>query len=131
MAKPKVEKIPPHRAKLHVKKGDMVVVLSGEDKDRRGRVLEVFPRLRKVRVEGVRLVWRHQRPRRQRPTALEQQRGRIQMPALIDASQVMLVCPHCDTPTRPRRGVNERGQKVRLCRRCGSIIDEPGVEQPQ
>ena len=126
----KLEKLPHHRAKMHVKRGDMVVVISGDDRGVRGRVVEAYPRLRKVRVDGVRLVWKHQRPRT-RESALEQQRGRYQMPGLIDASNVMLVCPHCETPTRPRRVRNEHGQKVRACRRCGSIIDEPGLEQPQ
>ncbi|HIE51759.1 MAG TPA: 50S ribosomal protein L24 [Armatimonadetes bacterium] len=112
------------RTKLQVKKGDMVLILRGKDRGRRGRVQEVSAKEGWVRVEGANIVVRHRRPR-SRTSAVQQQTGRIEMPGPIQGSNVMLICPHCDQPTRPRRIVVEERGKVRQCRRCNEIIDEP------
>jgi|YNPNPStandDraft_1061719.scaffolds.fasta_scaffold55349_2 large subunit ribosomal protein L24 len=117
-----------HRCRLPVRKGDTVVVISGKDAHpgKRGVVQECMPLEQRVRVEGINLVWRHRRPRT-RQAALQQQQGRIQMPGPIHVSNVMLVCPRCDQPTRPRREVREGIGKVRVCRRCNELIDEAGT----
>ena len=106
----------PH--KMHVKKGDLVEVFRGDDKGKRGRVLQAFPRLRRVVVEGVNIQKRHTRPTRTNP-----QGGVIERPGPIDSSKVMLVCPNCDKPTRYRRRREADGSLTRVCRRCGKAID--------
>lgn len=104
--------------KVHVKKGDLVKILSGEDAGKTGKVLEVAPRKRRVVVEGVNIIKKHARPTRTNP-----QGGVIERPAPIDASKVMLVCPSCNTPTRVRRERSEGQAAARICKRCGKPID--------
>ena len=106
----------PH--KMHVKRGDLVEVFRGDDKGKRGRVLQVFPRLRRVVVEGVNIQKRHTRPTRNHP-----QGGVVERPGPVDGSKVMLVCPNCDKPTRYRRQREADGSLTRVCRRCGKAID--------
>ncbi len=104
--------------RMKIKTGDTVYVLSGKDKGRRGRVIRVMPRENRIIVEGINLVTKHQKPR------LATQKGsRIQKPAPIFASKVMLVCPHCDKPTRVKRVRGEHNRLVRVCKRCGEMID--------
>jgi len=110
--------------KLHVKTGDTVVVISGDDKGKMGKVIKAFPRERKVIVEGVNLVTKHQRVPVRTPSG-QLQAGRIQMPAPIDASNVMLVCPHCNKPTKiKRKRPPEVERPVRICKRCGEVVDQ-------
>lgn len=104
--------------RLSVKKGDFVLILSGKDKGRRGKILQVFPKDMKVVVEGINIVKRHTRP-----TQKVRQGGIIEKPAPLHLSSVMLICPHCQKPTRVRR-VEEENRKVRRCRRCGETIDK-------
>ncbi len=112
--RPKLEK--PIRMKIRT--GDTVVVLSGKDKGQRGRVIRVMPKENRVVVDGVNLVWRHRKPR------LANQKGsKIQMPAPLFAGKVMLVCPHCDKPTRVARNRGENGRLYRYCKRCHEMID--------
>ncbi|HHY47867.1 MAG TPA: 50S ribosomal protein L24 [Firmicutes bacterium] len=101
-----------------VKKGDTVVVLSGKDKDRRGKVLRVLPREGKVTVEGINIIKRHTKPTRTAP-----QGGIIQRPAPLPISKVMVVCPKCGKPSRVARNVLADGSRVRVCRKCGQEID--------
>ena len=107
------------KSRLHVRKGDMVLVLSGKDKGKRGRIIQALPREQKVTVEGVNVVKRHMKPRQQRVT----QAGIIEKPAPIVVSKVMLVCPKCSNPTKIVRKVVEDGKRARFCRRCGEMID--------
>ncbi|WP_455136494.1 50S ribosomal protein L24 [Thermophilibacter sp.] len=101
-------------AKMNVKKGDKVVVLSGKDKGKEGEVLVAKPAEGKVVVEGVAVV-----KKAQRPTAQNQQGGFVEKEAAIDVSNVMLVCPKCGKPTRVGHDVDDKGNKVRVCKKCG------------
>lgn len=103
---------------LHVKKGDLVYIQSGKDKQRRGKVLQAFPDEGRILVEGVNIVKKHTRPTRQSP-----QGGRIERPAPVYISKVMLVCPKCSNPTRIAHMIVS-GRKVRKCKRCGEVIDK-------
>ncbi len=101
-----------------IKKGDLVEVISGKDKGKRGKVLRVIPKEGKVIVEGVNMVKRHQRPN---PRMREG--GIVEREAPIYASKVMLVCPSCNQRTRVGFKVVD-GKKVRYCKKCGEIIDK-------
>ncbi|RKX50262.1 MAG: 50S ribosomal protein L24 [Thermotogae bacterium] len=103
---------------MKIKRGDLVEVISGKDKGKRGKVLKVIPRERKVIVEGVNMVKRHQRPIPQL-----REGGIIEREAPIYISKVMVVCPNCDRRTRVGFKVLENGDKVRYCKKCGEIID--------
>ena len=98
---------------MNVKKNDTVVVLSGKDKGKRGKVLSVDPKTRKVVVEKINMASRHQKPRKQG--------GIIQKEIPLYASKVMTVCPKCSKPTRVAHKV-EGGKKVRVCKHCGAEI---------
>ncbi len=101
-----------------IKKGDLVEVISGRYKGKRGRVLRVIPKENKVIVEGVNMVKRHQRPN---PRMREG--GIVEKEAPIYASKVMVVCPTCNQRTRVGFKVVD-GHKVRYCKKCGEIIDK-------
>ena len=104
-------------AKLNVKTGDTVVVISGKDKGKQGKIQKAFPAAGKIVVEGVAMVKKHQKPRGQ-----GMQGGIIHQEAPIYASKVMLVCPHCGKPTRLAHKVLENGDKARLCKKCGETF---------
>ncbi|MBE3576779.1 MAG: 50S ribosomal protein L24 [Limnochordales bacterium] len=104
--------------KLHVRKGDMVAVLTGKDAGKRGKVLEVFPREARAIVEGVNIIKRHVRPDRQNP-----QGGVVERPGKIHVSNLMVVCPSCDQPSRQRHRRAADGTRVRVCARCGKSMD--------
>jgi len=108
------------RWKMNIKRGDIVQVMWGSAlwRGKRGRVIKVLPKENRLIVEGINFVWKHQRP-----MGRLMQGGRIQIPAPIHRSKVMLVCPHCDKPTRIKMQFLEDGRKVRACKRCGEIID--------
>ncbi|MGI9953018.1 50S ribosomal protein L24 [Moorellaceae bacterium AZ2] len=103
---------------MHVRKGDTVVVIAGKDKGKKGKVLRVIPSEQRVVVEGVNIVKRHMRPNPQL-----QQGGIIEKEAPLHSSNVMLVCTKCDQPTRIGRRILADGQKVRVCKKCGEVID--------
>lgn len=106
------------RNKVHVKTGDLVYVLTGKDKGKRGKVIKVFPDKGRVTVENVNIVKRHTKPRK-----ADQQGGIIEKEAPIHSSNVMLVCPRCDKPTKVGKQILENGQKVRVCKKCKEVID--------
>jgi len=107
---------------VNIKKGDTVEVISGDDKGERGQVARVMPKAQRVVVQGVNIVKKAHRPR---PTGGRTQTppGMIEFEAPIHLSNVMLVCPHCDQPTRVRRVRYESGEVSRVCRNCGEVID--------
>ena len=109
----------PHvrRPKLHITKGDTVVVLSGDDKGKRGKVLRAHPKKGTVVVEGVRVVKRHRKARQQ-----GEESQIVEFPAPIPASKVMLIDPKADRPTRIRRRVDEDGTVERIAVRSGEPI---------
>ena len=104
--------------KIHVKKGDTVYVLSGKDKKKSGKVLSVFPDKGMVLVEGVNIVTKHRKPRN-----AYQQGGRFKQEVPIHSSKVMLVCDKCKSPTKVGKKILENGQKSRICKKCGEVID--------
>ncbi|ACX52608.1 ribosomal protein L24 [Ammonifex degensii KC4] len=106
------------KGKVHVKKGDTVLVLTGKDAGKKGKVLRVIPEEQRVIVEKVNIVKRHMRPTRQFP-----QGGIIEKEAPIHASNVMLVCTKCGRPTRVGHRILPEGKKVRVCKKCGEPID--------
>ena len=103
---------------MNVKKNDTVVVLSGKDKGKKGKVLSVNPETRKVIVEGVSVASRHQKPRKQ-----GEEGGIIKKETPVFASKVMLVCPKCKKGVRVGMSVLENGTKVRVCKKCGATIE--------
>jgi len=105
--------------KLHVKKEDTVMVISGKDKGKKGRVLKTYPRENRVLVEGVNMVKKHVRPSQQNP-----QGGIVEQEAPIHASNVMLIDPKSGEPTRIGYKVLDNGKKVRIARKSGEPIDK-------
>lgn len=103
--------------KLHVKKGDTVVILSGKDNGKQGKVLEVSPREQKVIVEGCNMVTKHVKPRRAGESG-----GIVKAEGALYASKVMLVCPKCGKPTRLAHKILADGTKERLCKKCGETF---------
>jgi large subunit ribosomal protein L24 len=102
---------------MKIKTGDVVVVLSGKDKGKEGKVLSVDPSNRKVVVENINIAYKHQKPRKQ-----GQEGGIIKIETPIYASKVMRVCPKCNKPTRPMFRFMEDGTKTRVCKKCQEII---------
>lgn len=112
------KKVPSQNHKMHVKKDDTVIVITGKDKGKKGRVIAAFPRESRVLVEGVNMVKKHTRPSQQNP-----QGGIIEQEAPIHASNVMHVDPKSGKPTRIGYKVLENGKKVRVAKRSGAVID--------
>lgn len=103
--------------KLHVKKGDTVVVLSGKDKGKQGKIISAMPKAAKVVVEGVNKVKRHSKPSLKVP-----QGGIVTKEMPLHACKVQLVCPACNKPTRiAHKQVN--GKNARVCKKCGEVIE--------
>ena len=106
--------------KLHIKKDDTVVVISGDDKGTRGKVIAASPEEGKVIVEGVHTVAKHTKARRQGETSQI-----IKTEGAIYASKVQLVCPKCNKGVRTKVGyktVGDKQVKIRLCAKCGQEI---------
>jgi large subunit ribosomal protein L24 len=104
-------------AGLNIQRNDTVVVLSGSDRDKKGRVLRVFPDTGRILVEHVHMVKKHLRENPQRRI----KGGIAEQEASIHRSNVMLVCPSCNEPTRVGHKF-EGDTKVRVCRKCGGTI---------
>ncbi len=103
--------------KVHVKKGDEVVVINGKYRGARGKVMAVSPAENKVIVEGVNIVTKHVKPRR-----MGEPGGLVKAESALYADKVQLICPKCGRPTRTGSKINEKGQKVRTCKKqdCGA-----------
>ena len=110
------------RNKPKIKKGDMVVVISGKDRDRTKphRVLQVMPADSRLLVEGVNMVKRHTKPNPQRNI----KGGVLERETLIHISNVMLFDPETSKPTRVGKKVLEDGRRVRVARKSGAVIDK-------
>lgn len=111
-------------AKLSIKKGDNVLVTAGVDNGKIAEVLECFPQEGKVTVKGVHMITKHNKPR-----SAQDKGGIVKKEGKIDASNVMIVCSSCGKATRVAHGKNEKGEKVRLCKKCGASLDS-GVKKP-
>ncbi len=103
---------------LRIRKGDLVQVMTGKEKGRRGKVLRVDPEKNRVYVEKVNLVKKHQRPTERNP-----QGGILEKEAPIHISNVMVVCPKCDKPRRFGVKFLSDGSKVRCCKKCGEVFE--------
>jgi large subunit ribosomal protein L24 len=105
--------------KMHVKRGDTVVVIAGKDKGKEGKVVAAYPEQNKVIVEGVAMAKRHQKARMQ-----GQESGIIEKELPIDASNVMRVCPKCGKPSRVGIKVFEDGSKAKYCKKCNETFND-------
>jgi len=103
-----------------IRKNDSVVVITGRDRGKRGRVLRVIPEKRRVIVEGVNFIKRHTRPNPQKNI----KGGIVEREAPLSASNVQLVCPECSNPTRVGRKLLDDGRRVRYCRKCKGVVDK-------
>jgi len=107
---------------MNIKKNDKVKILSGKDRGKIGKVLQVLPAENRLSIEGLNLLIKHLRPRR------DGEKGqRIEFPAFISATNVALVCPKCGRPTRIGFKIasseDKKDKKMRACRKCGEIIE--------
>jgi large subunit ribosomal protein L24 len=108
------------RLETPIRKNDDVVVTTGKDRGKRGRVLKVLPEKNRVIVEGVNFIKRHTKPNPQRNI----KGGLVEREASLHASNVQLVCPECGKPTRLGRKILGDGRKVRICRKCEGVVDK-------
>jgi large subunit ribosomal protein L24 len=116
---PKVKKkLESHNHKLHVKKDDTVFVITGKDKGKKGRIIEAYPRQNRVLVEGINMMKKHAKPSQQNP-----QGGIINQEAPIHVSNVMLIDPKSGKPTRVGYKLLDNGNKVRVAKKSGEVID--------
>ena len=102
--------------KLNVKKGDTVVVISGKDKGKQGKILAAMPEDQRVIVQNVNMITAHVKPRKQ-----GEEGGIVKREAAIYASKVQVVCPKCDKGTRVAYEIKD-GKKVRVCKHCGAAL---------
>jgi len=106
---------------MKIKKNDKVLIISGKDRGKTGKVLRVFPKEGRILVEGVNIVKKHQKPKK------EGEKGQvIQLPKPIDASNVKIICPHCGKASRIgyRIILKDKKQKIktRICKKCGQEL---------
>jgi len=103
---------------VRIKKNDTVLVISGKDRGKKGKVRRAVPKADRVVVEGLNMIKRHSRARR-----AARQAGIVELEAPIHVSNVMLVCEKCKKPTKVGVKTLEDGRKVRFCRACDEAID--------
>jgi len=106
------------RDKTRIKKDDKVKVITGKDRGKIGKVLKVNRKKDRILVENVNIVKRHTRP-----SAKQRQGGILEMEASLHWSNVMLMCDKCLAPVRVKLQQLEDGKKVRVCRKCGEVMD--------
>lgn len=124
MAVRQKEKKPLHLAKMNIKKGDTVLIITGKDRGKKGTVSRAMPQDNKVIVEGLNIVKKHVRPQGQ-----ANQGGVIEKAMPLQVSNTMLICTECGEPTRvghERRpvGVDQKVRSVRVCKKCHKIIED-------
>ena len=108
------------RLQTPIRKNDNVLVTTGKDRGKKGRVIRVVPEKNRLIVEGVNLIKRHTRPN----PAKNIKGGVVQREASLHASNVQLVCPECGAHTRVGHKVLDDGRKVRICRKCEGVVDK-------
>lgn len=101
---------------MKLKKGDTVLIISGKDRGKKGKVLEALPKEERIVVEGANLRKKHVRPRR-----MGEKGQIIELPAPIHISNLKLICPKCGKATRVGYKILE-GKKIRICKKCGQEI---------
>lgn len=102
-----------------IRKGDLVKITTGKDKGKTGKVLEMRPKTDRLVVEGVNLVTRHRKPRRN-----GEKGQKLVKPSAINKSSVMLICGSCGKPTRVGFALEENGLKNRICKKCGKGVTQ-------
>lgn len=102
---------------MNIKKGDKIKVLSGKDQGKTGKVLQIFNKRDKISVEGINLMFKNMRPKKQ-----GEKGQKIQFPAALAVSNVLLVCPKCNKTTRGSHKILENKKRVRVCKKCKEII---------
>ena len=102
---------------MKIKTGDKVKILQGKDKGKQGKVIQVMLKDNKVVVEGINLFIKHVKPKREREKG-----QRVEFPAPMDVSKVMLVCPRCSKAVRVGHRVLENGKRVRICGKCKDVV---------
>ena len=108
------------RVATPIRKNDNVVVLTGKDRGKRGRVLKVLRVKNRLVIEGVNIIKRHTKPNPQRNI----KGGLVEREAALHASNVQVVCPECGQPTRIGSRILGDGRKVRVCRKCEGVVDK-------
>jgi large subunit ribosomal protein L24 len=103
---------------MQIKKNDNVVVVSGKERGKRGRVIAVFPSSNRVLIEKLNMIKRHTRPTQQ-----IRQGGIVEKENPIAVSNVRLICTKCDKPTAVSRKLHDEGRRVRVCKNCNEMID--------
>jgi large subunit ribosomal protein L24 len=104
--------------KMHIKKGDMVIVTTGREKGKSGKVLKINAEKNTLTIEKLNLIKRHTRPSQQAP-----QGGIIEREAALNASNVSLLCAKCNIAVRTRLKVLDDKKKIRACHKCGEVFD--------
>lgn len=108
-----------YRIKTPIKKNDMVMVTKGKEKGKSGKVLRVYPEKQKVVVEKLNFIKRHVRPNQQM-----RQGGIVEKEAPLPVANLMVLCPKCNKPVRIGKKQLEDGKKVRVCTKCGDVLDK-------
>jgi len=104
---------------LGIKKNDSILVISGKEKGKRGRVLSVYPLKDSLLIEKINMIKKHMKPSRKYA-----QGGIIEKEAPVHISNVMLICPKCNKPTRISNTSLQGGKKVRVCKKCREVMDQ-------
>ena len=102
---------------MRIKKDDTVIVLAGKDKGKTGKVIKAMPKEGRVIVEGVNMVKKHVKPRRQGETG-----GIIEAEGALYACKAMIVCPKCDKGVKIGHKILDNGKKIRVCSKCGEEL---------
>ncbi len=127
MATKQKEKRPLHLIKLHVKKGDTVLITTGKDRGKQGIISRALPQNNKVVVEGLNMVKKHVKPQGQ-----TRQGGIIDKAMPIHVSNTMLICSECGKPTRvahERRTIGDKERSVRICKKCHKVIEDRAAKK--
>ena len=106
------------KTKIHVKKGDVVQVITGKEAGKRGKILSVDTAKGRVVVEGANMIKRHMKPTRDNP-----QGGILEKEGTIASSNVLLYCSKCRAPVRYGKEIKSDGTKARVCKKCGEVLD--------
>lgn len=102
---------------MRIKKDDTVLIITGKDKGKKGKIRQVLPKDGRVVIEGINIIKRHKKPRGQ-----ARQAGIIESEAPLNVSKVMIVCPKCSKPVRLKTKVQEDGKHMRICSKCNEVI---------
>ena len=105
--------------KMSFKKGDYVLVISGDDKGKKGKIVSIFPKKMQVIVESVNFLKKHTKPTQKVP-----QGGVIKQEGALNISNIKLICNKCNKPTTVKREKIKEGKRVRVCKKCKEIIDK-------